>query len=81
MMCEDTKEYNGHTYSGVLLGACIDGYEQGKADERARVLTQFLFELGKNVAYEKEKVFGTDVIRIDALMTICHEIEEQLNAR
>lgn len=33
-MCEDTKSYNGHTYSGVLLEACINGYEQGRADER-----------------------------------------------
>lgn len=49
-----------------------------RADERAKVLTQFLFELGKNVAYEKEKVFGTDVIRVDALMTICNEIDERL---
>lgn len=52
--------------------------EKVRADERAKVLTQFLFELGKNIAYEKEKVFGTDVIKVDVLMTICTEIEEQL---
>ena len=58
--------------------AVKDAYEQGRADENAKVLTQFLFELGKNVAYEKEKVFGTDVIRIDALMRIAQEVEEHM---
>lgn len=37
-MTEDKKTYNGHTYSGNLLSACLNGYEQGRADERAEIL-------------------------------------------
>ena len=33
LMIEDTKTYNGHTYScGALLDACHDGYEQALED-------------------------------------------------
>lgn len=31
-MTENKKTYNGHTYSGNLLSACLNGYEQGRAD-------------------------------------------------
>lgn len=31
-MIENTKTYNGHTYCGVLLEACLNGYEQGRVD-------------------------------------------------
>lgn len=31
-MIENTKTFNGHTYTGVQLSACLNGYEQGTVD-------------------------------------------------
>lgn len=45
-MIEDTKSYNGHTYSsGNLLSACRDGYEQGKADAIEFIVNYIIFPL------------------------------------
>ncbi len=48
-MNEDSKTYNGHTYSGNLLSACVNGYKQGYADGSLSVTEEILAHKEKEI--------------------------------
>lgn len=41
-MVEDNKLYNGHTYSGVQLIACLNGYIQGRKDKYQAIVSEYM---------------------------------------
>lgn len=74
-MIEDKKTYNGHAYSGNLLSACLNGYEQGKADAKQEDLLDIISK-GNVPAWFEEEVRKDE--RAKVLDELNNKIEEIL---